>query len=502
LLTILIVAAGCGGSSSSSSPASPPNIVIIQTDDQIAGTVTPELMPNTVDLLADSGTSFSHYIVTTPQCCPSRSSLNTGQYGHNNGVLSNGPGYPDLRDKDNTLAVWLRRAGYATAQIGKYINGYDKVVPATKPAPGFDRWALLAEDNRYYDWHLAIRGHVVKYGSGTHNYVTSVLGDLAVKWIRRDAAGPKPFFLELNEHAPHADPGVHPCTHSAVPARRDLGELDSIQLPDTRSLDEANVSDKPSFIRRLPPVADRLDRLEKHYRCALASLREVDRNVRDVYEAVERAGELDRTVFIFTSDNGYLYGQHRIAGGKVIPYEEALRQPLILDIPDQYRGGEPAVRESSAPVANIDIAPTIVELAGACSSRRDDCRVMDGRSLVGLTGGDTSSFDSRALAIEFGDSKHGNNGICAYQGVHTSIEVYVEYRSVVDPRSGQCVPGHETELYSLDTDSYELDNELPAPPDSGAVADAKRLRALTRQLQECAGIRGRDPAAPSGNYCQ
>ena len=133
----LLVAAGLGMDVSNGLPGGAeaaraarggqPNIVLIQADDQTLGQFTPKVMPNTKRLLADPGTSFRDYIATTAQCCPSRASLITGQYAHNDGVTSNGVGYAGLVDKGNVLTVWLQRAGYLTMHVGKFMNGYQRV---------------------------------------------------------------------------------------------------------------------------------------------------------------------------------------------------------------------------------------------------------------------------------------------------------------------------------------------------------------------------------------
>jgi arylsulfatase A-like enzyme len=131
-----------------------PNFVVVVTDDQTLESYNQEVMPQTVRDLAASGTTFSQAIVSTPQCCPSRAGYLTGQYSQNNGVTSNNPGYPLLRDKPNVLPSWLQAAGYATIHVGKYLNGYVPTEGAT-PAPGWDRWiSLLNNDYRKAEWSI------------------------------------------------------------------------------------------------------------------------------------------------------------------------------------------------------------------------------------------------------------------------------------------------------------------------------------------------------------
>jgi arylsulfatase A-like enzyme len=125
-----------------SKPKPAPNVVVIQTDDQALGTFTDEVMPQTVAKLQERGTTFTQAIVSTPQCCPSRAAFFTGQYAHNNGVVSNIPGYPLLDKPQSVLPAWLQKAGYRTAHIGKFLNGYQ---PAIVPAPGWTRWRTAVD---------------------------------------------------------------------------------------------------------------------------------------------------------------------------------------------------------------------------------------------------------------------------------------------------------------------------------------------------------------------
>lgn len=488
---------GCSGDDTTSTAAKP-NIVLIQVDDQTLASLSRRSMPNVERLLARPGTKFKDYIVPTPQCCPSRSALLTGEYGHNNGVTANNPGYPDLRDPGNMLPVWLQDAGYVTAHVGKYLNGYTKVLDPTKPPAGWDKWKTFAKRPRYLDFYLASKRGIHHY---RHHYVTNVLGDVAERIIGRVMPGDRPLYLQLDEHAPHIDPGRPPCTHSAMPARRDAGDLDAVPFPRPPSFNEHNVSDKPSFIRDLAPMdADEQASVEKHYRCALLAVRAVDRSVADIYEAVKKAGELDDTVFIYVSDNGYFFGEHRISHGKSLPYEESLRQPLVMRVPSRLLGGAKPVSSVSVPVANIDLAPTVTDLANACG-QPGECRVMDGRSLVPPLRGDDAGFVGRPLLVEFDKTPLSEQGMCAYAGVREPGAIYVRYTRDLDPATGKCVPTDQRELYDLRSDPFELTNRYPARPGSPLHVTERELARRLAELRDCAGIAGRDPEPPSGHYC-
>jgi arylsulfatase A-like enzyme len=208
------------GTARAASRTSPPNIVVVVTDDQAATTLTPQTMPNTWRFLVRRGSTFTNAITTTPLCCPSRAALLTGQYGHNNGVLHNN--YRLLRGKHNTLPVWLGRAGYRTAHVGKYLNNYTAVRgPATKPAPGWQQWRTLI-DNRYYHYAMSINGRRVHFGAAPHDYVTRVLGRQASRVVKRYASRSRPLYLQLDQWAPHqSGEGTGRCVRSAVPDPQD-----------------------------------------------------------------------------------------------------------------------------------------------------------------------------------------------------------------------------------------------------------------------------------------
>jgi N-acetylglucosamine-6-sulfatase len=502
------VACAKGGSATSAAHEARPNIVVVQTDDQTLATLSePHVMPFTHHLIAEHGTAFSDYVVTTPACCPSRSSLLTGQYAHNHGVTSNRPGYPSLRHKHDVLPVWLQRAGYRTAHLGKFPNGWNRSISVTAIPPGWDYWYTLIKPYHYYDYRVADNGRVRMFGLRPRDYVTTRLNRAAAGFVKQAAPGPKPFFLELDEFAPHGqgEDRSLPCGDTAVPAPRDVGRFDDVPVPRPPSFNEADISDKPSFISDLP----RLGRHATHsvrnsYDCRLAALRSVDRGVKGLAGALAEDHELADTVFVITSDNGYFFGEHRLPKGKDLAYEEGIRVPFSIRLPRAVRGADVAATVSQ-PTANIDIAPTLLELAGAepCASPTR-CRVLDGRSLVGLATGSQDGWPAdRALALEF-DAHHNaptRSASCEFHGVRTADhEVYIEHDSATTG-SGGCLATGEAENYDLATDPYELHNLWP-PRTQADQAHQDELSALTARLADCAGIAGRDPLPPSGHYCQ
>ena len=492
-----------------------PNIIVIQTDDQDAASLTRRVMPNIVKLLARRGTTFTDYIDSGPLCCPSRAVMLTGQYGHNNGVLWNNPNpYGDLRGKDNTLPVWLRRAGYHTAHLGKYLNLYARAVgDPNEVAPGWDDWYTVLEPLNsplpasYFDYTLRANGHAVEYGSRPRDYVTRVLNDKAVRLIHRYVPRRKPLFMALDQIAPHTGPNTDPrCRGTALPDPRDKDLFLNRRLPMPPSFNEADVSDKPSFIRAQPRLTPQdIAELKRRNGCRLASLRAVDRGVRRVVAALHREHELGNTAILFTSDNGYLLGEHR-AHAKVDPYEEALHVPLIVRLPRRMRGSNGTPRDLASTVANIDIAPTILRLAGAkpCN-RAGDCRVLDGRSLLKAIRSDGRRWPhDRGILLELKGERGPAFMPCEYQGIRTPHQVFVRYLGAAHTHEGPgpCEPINEVEHYDLRSDPFELRNAFPATPGS---RDARKQKSLSRRLsvlRDCAGIKGRDPEPSSGHYCE
>jgi N-acetylglucosamine-6-sulfatase len=476
---------------------SKPNIVFIYSDDQNAAELTPRFMPNTVRLLAGGGTRFTNFVVAAPICCPSRAGMMTGTYPHQNGVYMNHDGFGSLKAKANTIGSWMQRAGYRTAWLGKFLQGYGGVVPdPTQPAPGFDDW-LVSLHARYFGWKLYSNFEgVLRGGDKPRDYYTEVLTNHAVRLFRERAKRKRPLFMVVNQLAPHKGKGGQGrCESAAVPAPRDYGRFGHLALPRPPSFNEADRSDKTAFPAPRPLGAPAIRADRDRYRCRAESLAALDRGVRRIYTAVRRAGELDNTVFVYTSDNGLLLGEHAL-DGKDIPYEEGIRMPLLMRVPGRLLAG-PAVGEVDQLTANVDLAPTLLELAGARPCvRPGDCRTLDGRSLVPLLGGGASAWPAdRAIPIEGGVE----GDVCGFRGLRLATEVLLA--DVVPDGAGGCVRRFTPEYYDLEADPYQLDNLLVARPTAQVQARAAELEARMGALQRCAGIAGRDPRPRSGQYC-
>jgi arylsulfatase A-like enzyme len=337
------------------------NIVLILTDDQRLDDLA--VMPNVDRLLGAQGVTFANTFTSTPLCCPSRATLLTGQTSEHTGVLDNEPpnGGVQAFDDDSTLATWLQDAGYRTSMVGKYLNDYERLKRPFVP-PGWNDWHgfLPRTPRAFYDYDLYSNGHVVGYGGEPDDYLTDVLASRAQEFV---ASSDRPFFLLFAPYAPHSP---------AVPGP---GDEDRFQdEPPYRPLSYNMPATPGTPAGRLPPMSPELVRLaDEHRPLARASLLSVDRAVARIVEEVERLGELDNTVFIFTSDNGLLLGEHRIVG-KIWPYEASIHVPLLIRVP--WRS-ERFVDDRL--VSNLDLAPTVADLAGITPGLRTD-----GRSLVPL----------------------------------------------------------------------------------------------------------------------
>jgi arylsulfatase A-like enzyme len=441
----------------SAAPARP-NVLVIETDDQTVESM--RVMDNVNSLLGDRGTTFSNSFVNYALCCPSRATFLTGQYAHNHQVMNNVPpqgGFAKFQELhgDNNLAVWLQDAGYYTGMIGKYLNGYsnDPRVP-----PGWSEWQAVAPDEQdVYDYTLNQRGTLIHRGTAPADFKQDVLTRRAVDFVDRRAPA-RPFFLWLTYTAPHGagpDPNPNPpgdCGNTAKPAPRHAHAFDSEPLPRPPSFNEADVSDKPVAIRNLPRfTAPGIADIQRRYRCRLESLLSVDEGVKAIVDELATQGELANTLLVFTSDNGFFHGEHRIATGKTRIYEESVRVPLVMRGP-----GIPQGATVDDLVINADLAPTIVDVAEATPRL-----VMDGRSLIPIAR-NPGIAQGRQLLIEQP----------TFSAIRTERYKYAEYDT------------GEKELYDLQHDPFELQSRDGAPTYAARQA---RLADRLHDLESCSG---------------
>jgi N-acetylglucosamine-6-sulfatase len=446
-----------------------PNVLVIETDDQTVESM--RVMDNVNSLIGDQGVTFRNSFVNYSLCCPSRATFLTGQYEHNHGVLGNEPpngGSPRFESlhADNNLAVWLQNAGYYTAMIGKFLNRYSNNPPVP---PGWSEWhAAAPNDQGVYSYTLNNNGTLVHYGQAPADFKQDVLTGKAVDFVNARAPKAQPFFLWLTYTAPHIgapDPNPNPpgdCDGAAKPAPRHAHAFDSEPLPKLPNFNEADVSDKPPKIRNLPRLnADQVTDIQRKYRCELESLLSVDEGVKKIVDALTASGELSNTLLVFTSDNGYFHGEHRIPQDKTRIYEESIRVPLEMRGPGIPRGGS-----IGALAINADLAPTIVEVANAARPGL----VMDGRSLIPVAQ-NPGIEQGRELLIEEP----------SFKAIRTGRYMYAEYSS------------GEKELYDLQKDPFELQSRHNDPVYALVKA---QLATDLHKLQNCSGSSCRLHSAP------
>ena len=459
LATSSLMVAGTSTSGAGSAAAAPddrPNVVVIMVDDM--STTEMQYLPKVNALVADEGTMFDEAFNNTPVCCPSRATLLTGQHSRHHGVYTNKPtqgqGYQAL-DSSNTLATWMTASGYETTFIGKYLNGYGQwgylpSVPDNREVPpGWSDFQALVGNLKYQDYTINDNGRLVNYGSATEDYQTDVLADRAVASIVDAADSNKPLFLWVAPHSPHTFNGQPP-----LPAARHRRSFDGIALPRPPNFDEADVSDKPPYVRNQPQITAAVaENMRVHFEARVEALQSVDDLVEDVYEALESTDQLDNTLIVFASDNGYMFGNHRLEG-KVRVYDESARVPLAI------RGG-PFVggKTITSPVSNADLAPTIVQATGISAGR-----VMDGADLADVVAR-PARYADRAILIE---SVEGPG----YSAVRTADWLWVEYE------------GSSRELYDMRADPYQLTSLHKS---STHAATRQRLGDILDDLRSCSG---------------
>jgi N-acetylglucosamine-6-sulfatase len=502
LATAALATAGLliGQNAAAAGPGSP-NIIFFLTDDETAQEMIG--MPQTNALIASQGATFSRAYISYPLCCPSRATFFTGRYMHNHGVRGNAAptgGAQTFKDRGNEaqdLPVRLKAAGYRTAHIGKYLNGYgggascgpgDPYIPA-----GWDYWAAKmaatqgsCSENNYYQYSMfengpghPAGGEAVDYGSATTDYQTDVYRNHALDVLNADLPSTTPLYMEVDFGAPHGP---------FEPAPRHKFTLSSAPLAPLPGFDEKNISDKPLWLRlkaRHKLTSSEKANIVTRRRRRLEMLLGVDEAIQAIYNKVAAAGELSNTYFVFSSDNGFFNGEHRIGSGKYLPYEPSSHVPMLIRGP-----GIPAGSTSEL-VSNADYMPTVLDMAGASASASAP---VDGRSMLpyarnpaarstrpillegdvgpGIGPGqiETESYKrprpqlGRSRAARLGVNKlkgvtdldqepgfvhfavNGNIDVPAFKGIRTSRYAYYIYAT------------GDQELYDMSTDPGQLNN--------------------------------------------
>ncbi|MGI0012534.1 MAG: sulfatase family protein [Nitrososphaera sp.] len=372
-----------------------PNIIVIMADDldqrSLDILLQEGLMPKLKQHVIDKGVTFSESFATYPLCCPSRATFLTGQYAHNHNVMQNVPpnGGVLKLDDTSTLATWLQDAGYHTIFIGKYLNGYGIDTSKTYIPPGWNDWQALAGNAAsMYSYIINDNGILIKYGTNAGSYQTDVLATRSVEAITATESFDEiPFFAYINPSPPHEDNNNSRCLmndpiSSKTPryikppraAPRHAGLTAGVDFLDfvQPSFNEADINDKPYGVRYDPINSTHLACYDRLFHSRLESMLAVDDLIGRLFATLTANDELSRTVIVFTSDNGYMLGEHRLYS-KVKSYEESIRVPLYIRIPGVTS------KTIDRMVINNDLAPMFLELAGAKATI-----TLDGRSLVPL----------------------------------------------------------------------------------------------------------------------
>jgi arylsulfatase A-like enzyme len=493
-LVAISAAAVLARGETSQAASSKPNVIMFTTDDQTVRDMA--AMPRTQALIGGAGATFNKAYVSMPLCCPSRVTVQTGQYAHNHRVLGNTPpagGYGKFNDQ-NDLPVWLQAAGYRTIHVGKMPNGFGDtsqtyVPPGWGPFAGGltsasrgEFYAFIGPQSAYTGFVLDENGVPVQYSSS--DYQTDVYADLAVERIDNHLARfpDTPLYMQVQFFAPH-DP--------AEPAARNAGAFAALPLPIDESFNEKDARDKPGWIRRISRFGGGLiSKIQARYQRRLETLLSVDEAIDRIVSDLAARGALGNTYLIFTSDNGFMQGQHRLHQGKFAPYEPSIQVPLMVRGP-----GIPAGAQTNALVWNGDITSTILQIAGAAPGL-----TQDGRSFLPFAV-DPALRSTRPILIETGPP--GATAEVTASGRRARLSRYVKNldldhtaqiaRPIVAPRYRAIHTGRyvlvkygdgSRELYDLKRDPLE---DKSVYKDSRYFPVRKWLIKKLARLQPCSG---------------
>lgn len=449
---------GCGSQQTSETSKRLPNIIFILVDDmrydQLSLTGHPFARTPNLDRIGREGVNFRNAFVCTPLCSPSRASFLTGQYPHKHRIINNDRnGLSFISHKLVTFPQLLRRRGYQTAFIGKWHMGDDDT-----RRPGFDHWISFRAQGLFIDPVINVNGQRRQYSG----YITDMLNQWAVEFVQKKHD--RPFLLYLSHKAVH-QPYIPAARHQNLYA-------DKKYTPPPSAND--NLEGKPALRRKVPPVdklripgatpepaeprygrgTSRNDIFLDHLRC-LAS---VDEGVGMLFDVLERTGQLDNTLIIFSSDNGYLFGEHGLFQNKRVAYEESLRVPLLMRFPKLIEPGS----ERDQLVLNIDIAPTLYDLAGV-----EAPITLHGKSLLPVIEDAGAPLRDAFLAEYFLEKI--DPLYAEWQAVRSRRWKYIHYRELVGM----------DELYDLQSDPHEMNNLINSP---GHQRTLRKMQQKLRQL--------------------
>lgn len=489
MLALLAASSGCSSEAGEGGPSQgslvedtrpAPNVIVVVVDDlrydEFGAGGHPYLETPHIDRLAAEGATFANAFHAVPLCSPNRASILTGQYPSRHGIIDN-VARNRLSHRLNTFPIALQEAGYETGFLGKWHMGNDPT-----PRPGFDYWAGIPGQGRTVNPELYENGQLRE----VEGYITDILTDRAVGFIEKERE--KPFFLYIGHKA------VHPDTkqfddgsvnadepREYVPAPRHLGTYEGRAYPRSPSAvrSTAALGGKPALQRSLtyresPEIVDEfgpmldLGTAESTVQRRAEMVRSVDDGLGRMMSALEAQGELDNTLIVFTSDNGFFFGEHWLSHERRLPYEESIRMPILVRYPAMVTPG------TTVPdlAVSIDIAPTVLDFAGAHIGDH-----LQGRSMAPALA-DSDRQPREAVLVEFYTYENPRPWLMDmdYKAVRTDRYKLIHWIQYPNER----------ELYDLANDPYEMENLVNDP------AHAEVLSALeaemARLVAEAVGI--------------
>jgi arylsulfatase A-like enzyme len=433
--------------------AGSPNVLVIVTDDQRADSM--KMMSATRRLIRRRGVKFPYAYTTTPTCCPARASIFTGRYPHNHEVRTNDGTTTDNLDHTTTLQAYLQEAGYRTALFGKYLNGWN----GDSSPPYFDRWAFFSGRARGYyfgnQWNIDGKRRFV------NAYSTRFIQKKTLEFIGSREARKNPWLTFVTTAAPHA-----PFTPQEKYLRAKVPEFRV-----TPAMTEEDRTDKPAYVQEISRSVRDGKRVRKGQ---LRTLLSVDDLVASVFEKLRRTGQASNTIVFFLSDNGYMHSEHGLTG-KTAPYLPSVQIPMLLRAPGRIQRGATDERM----VANIDIAPTVMDAVGL---EPPEDQPMDGRSLLDPT------WKRDRLLLEY--FRRIDRGTPEWGATLTKEDQYVEYYE-----DGGRINATFREYYNLLLDPHQLENSLGnEDPADDPLTFPLRAQQLD-QDRNCRGTTG-DNACP------
>lgn len=456
LLAVAALLACTGGPRDATGAPPRPNIVFVLLDDVRFDDLVDHPFVELPNLrrLAAEGASFRRFYTAAPLCSPSRAVFMTGQYPYHNGIVDNGE-RAEQSHRIITFPKLLRDSGYRTGFFGKWHMGHAD----DTPRPGFDRWVSFVGQGEYFNPELNVDGTLTP----STGYVTDILTAEAVSFIAASPAH-QPFLAFVAQKAVH--PEIHPNQVRSFPAAPGDEQAFRDQPIAHGESWRAPLTGKPALQRpvdhsdpRSPPGGLPEEVVRDRLRMLLA----VDRSLGQLIAALEAKGVLDQTVVVVTSDQGFFYGEFGLAQERRLAYEPSTHIPLVV----RYPSVVPAGSTPEGLAGNVDIAPTMLALAGVPIPSS-----MDGRSLLPVLQGSAAPIRDELLIEYYSDTEFPRLKGMGYQAIRTNRYKYIRYVEL---------KGMD-ELYDLQTDPFELDNLLPSRAPAALVQElSQRLDRLLRQ---------------------